>query len=103
MPETAHQSVHAKNHEIGGAHNANGRREQASVDTVKLGLGDAVVDEDDSKEEHAQVRHLRNRTPKRACFSGALQTRGITQMENYNKQATNTERRPNWELKGDAP
>ena len=68
MPEAAPQSAHAFNHKIGGAHNAIGRRVPASVDTVELGLGDPVVDVDDSEEEHALVRHLRNRTPKRACL-----------------------------------
>ena len=62
------QSAHASSHEIGGTHDAIGRRVRASVDIVELGLGDAVVDVDDSEEEHALVRHLRNRTPKRACL-----------------------------------
>ena len=68
MPVTAHQSAHASKNESGVAHDALEMRVPASKVSVELGFGDAVVDADDSEEQHALVPHLRNRIPTRACL-----------------------------------
>ena len=65
---TAHQRAHASNHDIDGKHDAIGEQVPASVGIDELGLGGAVIDNENSDEELALACHARNRTPKRTCL-----------------------------------
>ena len=65
---TTHQSAHASDQDIGGKHDAIGKRAPASLSVVELGLGDAIIDDENRDEELARVCHARNRAPERTCL-----------------------------------
>ena len=58
MSATANHSALASCHDIGGSHDAIGKRVPASVDVVEVGLGDAIVDVEGWEEGLARVCHV---------------------------------------------
>ena len=58
MSATANHSALASRHDIGGSHDAIGKRVPAPVDVVEVGLGDAIVEVEGWEEGLAQVCHV---------------------------------------------